>query len=68
MNAGAYGSEMSGVIKSVEYMDADGNTGVRYAEECEFGYRKSIFAIRGEIVLGCTLALEKGSAAEIRAK
>lgn len=68
MNAGAYGSEMSGVIKSVEYMDADGNTGVRYAEECEFGYRKSIFAIRGEIVLGCTLALEKGSATEIRAK
>ncbi len=68
MNAGAYGSEMSEIIKSVDYVDKDGNIRTTDSADCGFGYRKSAFAERGDIILGCRLALSKGRAEEIRAK
>lgn len=67
MNAGAYGSEMSGVVKAVDYMNGNGNVKRISTEECEFGYRHSIFARRGDIVLGAELKLGKGNAEDIRA-
>ena len=68
MNAGAYDHEMKEIIKSVEYMDMQGNFFEIPAEECEFGYRTSKFAGGDYIILGCTLKLKPGNVDEIKAK
>lgn len=66
MNAGAYGFELKDIVESVEYMDSDGNISEISGSDCKFGYRKSIFAEKGYIVLGCTLNLKKGNKEQIR--
>ncbi len=43
MNAGAYGGELSSVVKEVYAMDADGNRVTLSNAECNFSYRNSIF-------------------------
>ncbi len=69
MNAGAYGGEMSRVVKSVSYLDTEGNVKEVSVEDCAFGYRTSIFTKNQDfIVLGGTVELTKGETAEIRAK
>ena len=68
MNAGAYGEEMSGVIKTVKYIDTDGKVLEVPANECGFGYRKSIFTDSGKVILSCTFELKHGNADEIKAK
>lgn len=69
MNAGAYDGEMSKVVTSVSYLDTDGNVKEVPAEECAFGYRTSFFAQNPDlVVLGGTVKLEQGDAAEIRTK
>lgn len=68
MNAGAYGAEMKDIIKSVRYMDGDGNISELKGEDCRFEYRKSCFTDSDLIILGCTVKLKKGSIEEIRAK
>lgn len=67
MNAGAYGFELKEIIKSVRYMDNDGKIAEILCEDCEFGYRKSIFEKQGYTILGATFKLNKGDATEIRA-
>lgn len=67
MNAGAYGFDLKEIIKSVRYMNNDGKIGELLCEECEFGYRESIFEKRGYTVLGATFKLKKGEESEIRA-
>lgn len=66
MNAGAYGGEMKDVIAQCEYITADGETGVISGEECEFGYRESIFQKKRLYVTAVTVRLEKGCATDIR--
>lgn len=66
MNAGAYGAEMSGIVKSVRYMAVDGEICELRAEECGFGYRKSVFCEKDGVILGCTLSLEHGDEGAIR--
>ncbi len=68
MNAGAYGPELKDIILSVRYMDDEGNFGEFSTEECEFGYRTSIFGKKGYIILGCTFGLTPGNSEEIREK
>lgn len=68
MNAGAYGEELSGVVESVTYIDCENNIKTIPLCECEFGYRHSLFECQGGIVTECTLCLEKGDKAEIKAK
>ena len=66
MNAGAYGGQMSDVVKSVTYLE---NGEVRKLDkDFGFGYRKSIFADLGVIVLEAELQLKKGEFDEIKAK
>ncbi len=43
MNAGAYGGELSSVVKEVYAIDADGNRVTLSNAECVFSYRDSIF-------------------------
>lgn len=66
MNAGAYGPELKDIIISVSYMDQEGNFGELTADQCEFGYRTSIFGKKGYIILGCTFGLTRGNSEEIR--
>lgn len=68
MNAGAYDHEMKEIIKSVEYMDMQGNFFEIPAEECEFGYRTSKFASGEYIILGCTLKLKPDNVDEIKVR
>ena len=69
MNAGAYDGEMKQVVAKVICLDTEGNVKEVPAEECGFGYRTSVFSKNPEwIILGGTVKLEQGDAAEIRAK
>ncbi len=68
MNAGAYGSEICQVCKSVEVMDFQGNIRHFSNEEMEFSYRHSVLEERGGIVISATFALGKKPSGEIREK
>ena len=66
MNAGAYGSEISALCEYVDYLDVKSGKVCRVdACECDFGYRKSIFAENNYVILGASLKLEKGNADEL---
>ena len=68
MNAGWHEYEIGNVIDSVDWLEPDGSiTRVEHAE-CEFGYRRSRFRGRAGVVLGATLTLRPGDAAEISAR
>ena len=65
MNAGAYGGEMKDVISEVSYIDADGVVKTIAGDECDFGYRKSMFSGGGKIIISAKLTLNKGNKDEI---
>lgn len=65
MNAGAYGGEMRDVITEVSYIDSDGSVKTVSGEECDFGYRKSMFSDGGKIIISAKLTLNKGNKEEI---
>lgn len=68
MNAGAYGYDISMVCKSVRYINrATFETGDFFEKDLAFGYRKSVFMERPElIVLSAVFALEPDDENEIR--
>ena len=68
MNAGAYGGELKNVIKTVTYIDEYGEEKNVTADECEFGYRKSIFSSGGKYIVSAVLELSDGDKTEISAK
>ena len=68
MNAGAYGGEMKDVLLEVTVLDADGNVLVIPKENLELGYRTSIVAKKGYIVLEAKIQLSSGDKAAIRAR
>lgn len=68
MNAGAYGGEMKDVLVDVTVLTPEGEVLVLKNEELELGYRTSIIAQKGYIVLGATIKLAKGEAAAIKAR
>lgn len=68
MNAGAYGGEMSHIIRSCRALLPDGSVREFSKEELNLGYRRSIFSENGGIVISCTLDLESGSKEEIYAE
>ena len=68
MNAGAYDHEMNEIIKSVEYMDMQGNFYEIPGEKCEFGYRTSKFTGDEYIILGCTLKLNPDNVDDIKTR
>ena len=67
MNAGAYGGEMSDVLKSVTCMDKEGNIKEISAKDMELGYRNSVFMKNGMIVLSAKLRLKSGKLEDITA-
>lgn len=67
MNAGAYGGEMKDVLKEVTVLAPDGEMITIPEEELELGYRTSIIAKRGYIVLEAQIQLHHGDKDEIKA-
>lgn len=64
MNAGAYENEIKNVILSVTAL-IDGNVVTLKNEECEFGYRKSIFQNNNSVILSAQFSLAEGNKDDI---
>lgn len=60
MNAGAYGGEMKDVLVSATVIDREGNCFVLSKEELQLGYRTSVVAEKGYIVVEVELEFQKG--------
>ena len=67
MNAGAYGGEMKDILKEVTVLDPNGMIRTIPAEELELGYRTSIIARKGYVVLEAVIVLKTGDPKEIKA-
>ena len=59
MNAGAYGGEIKNVIKNVTYVNTDGEIITVTGDECDFGYRQSIFTDGKKFIVSAELDLKK---------
>ncbi len=68
MNAGAYGGEISDVIKSCMCIDRDGNALTLLKKDMALGYRTSVFKEKGLIVLSAEFELSKGDKSETKEK
>ena len=66
MNAGAYKSDMSNLIKTVTCLDENLELQTLNKEELEFSYRKSIFQKRDYIIISTVLELTPGNKDEIK--
>lgn len=67
MNAGAYGSEMIHVLKTVTVLTREGNVETLPAERLELGYRTSVIPKKGYLVLEAVLSLAEGNMEESKA-
>ena len=67
MNAGAYGGEIADAVLQGGYIDENCRVKTISAQECEFGYRHSIFQDKKWFITGCTLGLKKGDKQHISA-
>lgn len=68
MNAGAYGGQMSDVVKSALCLE-NGEIKTLTAEEMSLSYRRSIFMQKRDIIiLSVTIALSIGEKSEIKSK
>ena len=68
MNAGAYGSEFKDIVKTVTFMQFNGEIKTIKNEECFFSYRNSIFFKMKVIILSATFELEYRNKEEIKSK
>lgn len=68
MNAGAYGTEFKDIVKTVTYMDLEGNIKTIENNECNFSYRNSIFFNKKVVIVSATLKLEYEDTEKIRCK
>jgi UDP-N-acetylmuramate dehydrogenase len=68
MNAGAYGGELSNVIRRVGVVDENGNERVLAATELQLGYRHSVLMEHPWTVLWAELELTPDDPVEIRAR
>lgn len=67
MNAGAYGGETKDILKSATVLTQDGEVLTLYNRELELGYRTSVIAKKGYIVLEAEYELQEGDVETIRA-
>ena len=68
MNAGAHGSEMKDIVKTVTYVDRNGAVHKIESNQAEFEYRRSLFSHNDYIIVETEIELEKGNANEIKEK
>ena len=60
MNAGAFGGDMSRVVKAIGVMDMDGNRRSFVADEMGFGYRRSALQDYPGVITSVIMELEPG--------
>ena len=65
MNAGAYGGDMSMVVKSAVSINGENKLLSRNTDEMELGYRKSIYDQNSEVITSVVFSLCKGNKDEI---
>ena len=65
MNAGAYGGDMSMVVKSAVSINGENKLLSRNTAEMELGYRKSIYDQNSEVITSVVFSLCKGNKDEI---
>ena len=68
MNAGAHGTEMKDIVKTVTYVDRNGEIYKIENEQAKFEYRNSLFAHKDYIIVETEIQLEEGNAEEIKEK
>jgi UDP-N-acetylmuramate dehydrogenase len=68
MNASSHFGSVSNVVDRVTAMDFSGSVHTLSNEECEFGYKKSVFQYENMIILRATIILKKGEKARIQEK
>lgn len=68
MNAGAYGGEMKDILRQVTVLDREGHKKVLDASQLELGYRTSVIAQKGYVVLEAVFELKTGDPEAIRAR
>ena len=68
MNAGAYGGEMNDIIANATVLTQDGDIVTINKEDLELGYRTSVIAKKGYVVLEAEYQLQKGDKEAIRAR
>ncbi len=66
MNAGAYGSEMSDIVVSAEYIDKNCERRFISRENMEFSYRHSVFSGTPLVITSVTMELSAGNADDIK--
>ena len=66
MNAGAYGGELKHIVTEAKVMTNDGIIKTVKAQQMELGHRLSRFMNTKEIILSCTMQLEKGDRVHIK--
>lgn len=66
MNAGAYGGEMKDILLDATVLTPEGEILVLSKDELEFGYRTSVIARKGYIVLEASIQLNKGEKEAIK--
>ena len=68
MDAGAYDGEMRQVVRSVRALNQRCDVEELTAEQCEFGYRHSVFSNGSRLVLSAVMELQPGDEAAIRGR
>ncbi len=68
MNAGAYGGEMSQILRSVRVLSDTGEVLTLSVEEMQLSYRHSIMMEKAYIVLGAEIQLTRGDKEQIQAR
>lgn len=68
MNAGAYGTEISDVVISAEYIDENGALCTISREDMDLSYRHSIFSGKNFMITSVTVELSAGDPETIHAK
>jgi UDP-N-acetylmuramate dehydrogenase len=66
MNAGAYGTEMKDIVRSVRVLDEEGRIRELSCEEMEFAYRTSVAQRENMIILSACLVLQNGEKEQIQ--
>ena len=67
MNAGAYGGEISACVKSVDYIDENGEMHKLSKEECDYSYRHSVFMGHKWLIVSAEFELGNGNKEEMLA-
>ena len=65
MNAGAYGGEFKDIVISTTFLDKELKLHTISNEEHKFSYRNSVFSTNDNIIISCTLQLERKNKEEI---